>query len=110
MTKKDIPRFSYSQSFLKKALKKFFIFNFGGQTSRLSKKQRNFFWGPHNVQSGNPGVVRDDIAVDFLSSQILGVDRIEMEIMFLIGYWPFRGKVNFYIYIFFFKTISWDKI
>ena len=60
------------------------------------KIKKFFVWGPRNVQSGNPGVVGDDIAVDLLSSQILGVDRIEMEIMFLIGYWPFRGKVNFY--------------
>ena len=59
------------------------------------KNQKNFFGGPHNVQSGNPGVVGDNIAVDFLSSQILGVGRIEMEIMFQIWYWPFSGKVKF---------------
>ena len=59
------------------------------------KNKTFFLGGPHNVQSGNPGVVGDDIAVDFLSSQILGVGRIEMEIMFLIWYWPFSGKVNF---------------
>ena len=36
------------------------------------------FWGPYNVKSGNPGVV-EVIAVDFLSSRILRVGRIEWE-------------------------------
>ena len=61
-----------------------------------NKKYFFCFWGPYNVKSGNPGVVGDVIAADFLSSRILGVGRIGMEIMFLIWYWRFNGKVNFY--------------
>ena len=41
---------------------------FGGQTFR--QIFQIFFW-PHNGQSGNPGIVKDDIAVEILSVQIL---------------------------------------
>ena len=41
-------------------------------------KEQKILWGPYNANSGNPGVV-EVIAVDFLSSRILRVGRIDWE-------------------------------
>ena len=71
---KKWPDFQSSQ-FFKKSSNSFF----GGQTFRQIF-QNIYFFGPHNGQSGNPGIVRDDIAVEFFSIQILVDGWIEMKI------------------------------
>ena len=62
---KKWPDFQSSQ-FFKKALIHFLVAKHLGKFS----KYIYIFFGPHNGQSGNPGIVRDDIAVEFLSVQI----------------------------------------
>ena len=75
-------RSSYSHSFKEKAFKKYkFFFSMLMAILLIFPKNKKFFfcfWGPYNAKSGNPGVV-EVIAVDFLSSRILRVGRIEWE-------------------------------